>query len=151
MNCIRNHKKTFGAVVIIIILFVLWGPPAVMDKTSTPDFCNLCHVMNYHHDAWFMTGLHRNIKCVDCHLPNRGFISHYVWKGIDGMKDVIFFHADLIAEPIEISSHGKETIQDNCVRCHDGMVAIINTEDRYCWDCHRRANHKTAEISANNK
>ncbi|MCP4132091.1 MAG: cytochrome c nitrite reductase small subunit [bacterium] len=143
----KARYALFAGIAFILFLFVFWGPPALLEKTSTPDFCNSCHVMNYQHEDWFMTGLHRNIRCVDCHLPNNNALNHFIWKGIDGMKDVIYFHTNIFSEPIEISSHGKKAIQENCIRCHDGMVTMINVEERNCWDCHRRVHHKVTGIT----
>ncbi len=138
-----------GGIGFLLILFILWGPPGVMDMTSSPEFCNSCHVMNSQHEAWFMSGLHRNIKCVDCHLPNNNPVNHYVWKGIDGARDFVFFHGNVFVDPISISSHGKKVLQANCERCHEGMVSMIKTNDRNCWDCHRRVNHKITAITVN--
>ncbi len=126
---------------IVLSVFLFFGPPDLYTKTSNPDFCHSCHVMDEHFEHWFMTGVHRNIWCVDCHLPNDTKAGHFVWKGIDGMKDVILFHTNLFPEPIRISDHGRKTIQRNCVRCHGELVSEINTEGRNCWECHRRIDH----------
>jgi len=97
------------------------------------------------YEAWFMTGVHRGIKCVDCHLPHTNPVSYLFWKGMDGMKDVLFFYGRLYPDRIGISTHGKRTAQKNCVRCHDAMVSRIKTEGRDCWQCHRRINHTYPE------
>ena len=133
-------------ITLIILIFFFWGPPKFYQESSTSEYCNSCHVLNYQYEAWFMTGLHRSIKCVDCHITNSSPVSHFIWKGIDGLKDLLSFHLNIFSEPLEITSHGKEVIQENCLRCHDGMVSVMNVKDRYCWDCHRRVNHKTADI-----
>ena len=128
--------------VSLLFIFLIWGFAKFVEKTSEPNFCNSCHVMNYEFEAWFMTGLHRNIKCVDCHLPNNNTANHLLWKGIDGMKDFIMFHTSIFSEPITITSHGKKTIQSNCISCHEGMLTMIEIEGRNCWSCHRRTTHK---------
>lgn len=143
-------KKIFDKKIIIpaavfltfLSLFVLFGPPDVYTYSSSPTFCASCHVMEYQYDAWFKTGLHRSIKCSDCHLPNDNFARHMVWKSIDGMKDVVFFYGRLYSDYPEISAHGKAVAQENCMRCHEGMVSRITMEDRTCWSCHRRVTHK---------
>ncbi|MBA3028347.1 MAG: cytochrome c nitrite reductase small subunit [Desulfobacteraceae bacterium] len=118
--------------------------PKLLSLTSTPQFCNSCHVMNEEYETWFMTGIHRTIQCIDCHLPNDNILNHLIWKGIDGTRDVVYFHTATYAEPIEISERGKGFIKANCIRCHEGIVSRIATDDQDCWSCHRRINHKAA-------
>lgn len=137
---------------LVISLLVLAGigilaaiaSPKILAVTSTPRFCNSCHVMNDQYEAWFKTGVHRTIKCIDCHLPNDNIFRHLIWKGIDGTKDLVYFHTAVYAEPIEISDHGKGFIKANCIRCHQGIVSMIETDGQDCWSCHRRINHKAA-------
>jgi cytochrome c nitrite reductase small subunit len=145
----ENMKRIFvtGALLAGGFVFLFFGPPALLEKTSTPDFCGVCHVMEEHYDAWFLTGVHRGIRCVDCHLPNDNTLRHLVWKSIDGMKDVIFFHTNTFSEPIRLSSHGKTVVQENCVRCHQEMVSNIKTGGLNCWDCHRKIRHTYPDIS----
>ena len=76
---------------LAITLFILIGPPKLLAKSESPDFCASCHVMEEEFTAWQHSGAHRRLKCVDCHLPNSNPVSHYMWKSIDGMKDVVIF------------------------------------------------------------
>jgi cytochrome c nitrite reductase small subunit len=126
-----------------LIAFVLFGPPQVLAKSSMPSFCAGCHVMEAEFEAWAHTGAHRGIKCVDCHLPNQNRAVHYLWKSIDGAKDVIVFYSGTISERIVVSDHGEEVLQANCIRCHSSTVAMINTE-RPCWSCHRYLQHRAS-------
>jgi cytochrome c nitrite reductase small subunit len=66
---------------------------------------------------------------------------HYIWKTIDGVKDVVVFHSGKVPEQITLSSHGKKALQSNCIRCHEVAVTMIDKE-RKCWECHRRITHK---------
>lgn len=100
-----------------------------------------CHVMESAYEAWIHSGAHRRIKCVDCHLPNDNQVMHYIWKTIDGVKDVVVFHSGKVPEQITLSSHGKKALQANCIRCHEVAVTMIDKE-RKCWECHRRITHK---------
>lgn len=147
---IKKRYVIAALIIFIVSIFIMWGPPALMDKTSTPEYCNTCHIMNLEYESWFMTGLHRNIKCVDCHLPNTGFVRHYVWKGIDGMNDMFMFHSGLYSDYLRISNHGKKVVKENCIRCHENMVSVMNTDDRDCWSCHRRVMHTFPSIGMNN-
>ncbi len=135
---------TFTLVLAGAGLVAAVATPKILALTSTPGFCNSCHVMNDQYETWFKTGVHRTIKCIDCHLPNDNILRHLVWKGIDGAKDLVYFHTAAYAEPIDISVHGKGFIKANCIRCHQGIVSMIASDGRDCWSCHRRITHKAA-------
>ena len=133
----------------LIGLFVMLGPPKLLAKSESPDFCASCHVMEAQHTAFMHAGAHRRFKCVDCHLPNEGVASHYIWKSIDGMKDVLFFYSGKVPEKITLSAHGAKVVKANCVRCHETLVSQMDTS-RNCWSCHRRVTHTgTGAISVN--
>jgi cytochrome c nitrite reductase small subunit len=129
-----------GGVVAAIVLFLLLGPPKMLAKSESPGFCSSCHVMEAEYEAWSHEGAHRRKKCVDCHLPNENQAVHYIWKSIDGLKDVLFFYSGAVPEHIKLTSHGAEVLQANCVRCHSTAVEFVNHE-RKCWECHRRLMH----------
>ena len=92
-------------------------------------------------------GGNRRIRCVDCHLPNGNHLVHYVWKSIDGMKDVISFNTGMVPERITLSSHGAKVVQSNCIRCHTEAVSQMDTT-RQCWGCHRQLRHRLTGIAA---
>ena len=130
-----------GAVALAAALFVAVGPPQLLAKSETPDFCASCHLHEAHYEAWFHQGAHRRKACVDCHLPNDNVASHYAWKSLDGMKDLVLFNAGRVPDDIRITEHGRKVVQANCVRCHEDTVDMIDQE-RSCTDCHRRIMHK---------
>jgi cytochrome c nitrite reductase small subunit len=145
-----SDKKSREVVKYVIVLaaagaaaifFLLLGPPGLLAKSESPVFCGGCHVMEAEFEAWSHAGAHRRKKCVDCHLPNQNKAVHYIWKSIDGMKDVGFFYSGLAPDRIQITEHGRKVLQENCIRCHEATVAMID-QDRQCWDCHRRIAHK---------
>ena len=121
--------------------FIAFGPPRLYAKSETPQYCGSCHVLEPQYEAWFHSGAHSRITCVDCHLPNDTFARHLVWKTLDGVKDALAFHTGRVSEPIRLSSHGAAVVQENCQRCHAETIARVNI-DRQCWDCHRRISHK---------
>ncbi|ABK98820.1 cytochrome c nitrite reductase small subunit [Pelobacter propionicus] len=129
-----------GVATLLAAAFLLLGPPGLLAKSESPDFCASCHVMESQYTAFLRSGAHRRFRCVDCHLPNENLASHYIWKSIDGMKDVIFFYSGHIPERIRLSRHGTKVLQANCIRCHVELVSPINTE-RHCWSCHRGITH----------
>ncbi|MEW6265185.1 MAG: NapC/NirT family cytochrome c [Thermodesulfobacteriota bacterium] len=124
-------------------LFLAFGPPNLFAKTGSPEYCASCHVMETEFENWFHHGGHRRIKCVDCHLPNDHFPNHALWKGIQGMQDMYYFYSGQVPETIVLSARGQAILQDNCRRCHEETIALIN-EDRPCWSCHRRLSHRTS-------
>jgi cytochrome c nitrite reductase small subunit len=141
---LAGKKVRFFAVSVVIglavTLFLLLGPPKLLAKSESPVFCGGCHVMEAQFEAWSHAGAHRRKQCVDCHLPNQNAVNHYIWKSIDGIKDVGFFFTGLAPDKIRITNHGKKVLQANCIRCHESTVDMISKE-RQCWDCHRRIAH----------
>ncbi len=135
--------------VALVGLFVVLGPPQLLAKSETPEFCASCHVMEAQHTAFMHSGAHRRLKCVDCHLPNDNVANHYIWKSIDGMKDVLVFNSGKMPERIELSEHGAKMVKANCIRCHETLVSQMDTS-RDCWSCHRRITHTgTGAIATN--
>ena len=122
-------------------LTLLFGPTQLVELSETPRFCGLCHSMKPQHSAWEHSA-HRSARCIDCHLPNDNAVNHYVWKTIDGNKDVFYEFSGLREhDEIKLSTHGHKVLQANCIRCHETTVSHIDTR-RACVDCHRTAGHK---------
>lgn len=135
-----------GLVLAGVGLFLALGPPRLLAKSESPQFCASCHVMEEQYEAWFHQGAHRRKACGECHLPNGDPVSHYAWKAVDGMKDVVVFNSGRVPENIRISEHGRQLVRANCVRCHETAVEMIDN-GRPCWDCHRRITHaRTAAV-----
>jgi cytochrome c nitrite reductase small subunit len=130
-----------GLAAVAVVLFLLHGPPKLLAKSESPGFCAGCHVMESEYESWAHEGAHRRKLCVDCHLPNENMAVHYVWKSIDGLKDMAFFYSGMVPEQIKLTSHGAKVLQANCIRCHQATVEFVN-HDRKCWECHRRIMHK---------
>lgn len=129
-----------GGVAFLLLIFLAVGPPRLLARSDQPDFCVRCHVMESEYEAWAHAGAHRRSMCVDCHLPNRNAGAHYLWKAIDGLKDVAFFYSGAVPDRIELTPHGAKVLRANCIRCHEQTVTNINHE-RDCWECHRRIMH----------
>jgi len=138
---IKRYLAIFAAVGVVMILFLLLGPPELLARSESQIFCGGCHVMESEFEAWSHAGAHRRKQCVDCHLPNENVALHYIWKSLDGMKDVLLFYSGTASEQIKLTSHGAGVLQANCIRCHSSAVEFIDP-DRKCWECHRRLMHK---------
>jgi cytochrome c nitrite reductase small subunit len=145
-------KKFFswaGVVILALLIigvFIGFGPPQLLEKTSQPKFCITCHIMKPEYEAW-RASCHREIGCVDCHLPNNNFIAHYLEKIMVGIRDPAMFYGGFTPENIEATGRSRKIIKANCVKCHSSTVSKINTADRECWSCHRTVIHKI-QISA---
>lgn len=146
MVALKKYRLKFLLIFVFLGafgFFLAFGPPKLIARTETPLFCSSCHVMQAQYEAWFNVGAHRSIRCVDCHLPHENIPVYYLWKSIDGMKDVVVFHSGRTPEYIQVSDHGKRFVQSNCIRCHTERVAMIDKE-RNCWECHRFVQHNRA-------
>jgi len=131
----------YGGAAGFALLVLLFGPPHLIERTETPQFCGLCHSMKPQHADWAHSA-HRSARCIDCHLPNDNAVNHYVWKTIDGNRDVFYEFSGLREhDEIKLSAHGHKVLQANCIRCHESTVAHIDNK-RACIDCHRTAGHK---------
>jgi cytochrome c nitrite reductase small subunit len=131
-----------AALVMALSLFTAFGPPGLYAKSESPEFCGSCHVLQPEYEAWFHSGAHQNIKCIDCHLPNDN-LPHHLWaKALEGVGDSLAFHTGRFHEPIKLSDSGAKVVVENCRRCHSEIMARI-TEERRCWECHRRLSHRS--------
>lgn len=142
----RKLLRVSGLLVLVLAVvgaYVNFGPPGLYAKSSTPEFCSQCHVMESEYENWFHAGGHRRMKCIDCHLPNDNMARHLTWKGYEGMWDAFVFYSGRVPDRIELSASGAVLLQENCRRCHGETVARIN-EDRNCWQCHRRLSHRNS-------
>lgn len=149
---LKNRWKILlatAAFLAAIGFFLAFGPPKLMARTESPLFCASCHVMQSQYESWFNVGAHRSIRCVDCHLPHDNLPLYYMWKSIDGMKDVVVFYSGNVPEYITVSERGQGFIQSNCIRCHTERVAMID-QTRDCWDCHRFLQHQKAGVRLTN-
>ena len=136
----KRYLLLFGALGAFVALFALFGPPQVLARSEAPSFCSSCHTMQSEFEAWFHAGAHRRKNCVDCHLPNDNVALHYLWKSLDGIKDVVFQYSGAYPEQVKLSAHGTDVVQANCIRCHSSTVELVDST-RKCWDCHRRLMH----------
>lgn len=118
-----------------------------------PAACVNCHIMSTYYATWSHSSHGRDVTCNDCHVPKDNIVSHYAFKGTDGMKHVAYFVTHSERQAIMAEEGSKEVIMDNCIRCHkqlnqefvktgriDYMMAKRG-EGKACWDCHRNVPH----------
>ena len=116
-------------------LFLMLGPPQLLAKTESPEFCASCHIHGValrglvppgRAPAQGLRGLPpaQQSNMPPPPPPPPPPPAHYAWKSIDGMKDLFLFHSGQVPERHPSSpSTASKVVQANCVRCH---------EDRRC-------------------
>ncbi|MBN2055988.1 cytochrome c nitrite reductase small subunit [bacterium] len=114
--------------------------------SSDPEACQNCHIMRAQFDSWQKAAHHGVAVCVDCHLP-ADFFGKYLAKADNGYHHSKGFTLQDFHEPIMIKEHNGRILQDNCLRCHVGMVEMLvsgATTDRdavSCVHCHQSIGH----------
>lgn len=110
-----------------------------------PRACVNCHIMQPQFDAWQKASHHTSAACVDCHLPH-ALIPKLIAKSDNGYRHSKGFTFQNFHEPIMMTPGNRRILNDNCLRCHQGMVhdlAPANGESKavLCVHCHRNVGH----------
>jgi cytochrome c nitrite reductase small subunit len=121
---------------------------------NNPTTCNNCHVMDAVYEGWYHGGHKSVATCNDCHTPH-ALIPKYYIKALSGYHHVTAFSFGHIPDAIRAKESSRKIIQENCVRCHETTVSEIglsimfddDSEQRYCFECHRSVAHGERGIS----
>lgn len=109
-----------------------------------PRACVNCHIMRSSFDSWQKASHHTAAACVDCHLP-QAFVPKYMAKADNGYRHSKGFTFQDFHEPIRIGERNAAILQDNCRRCHDGLVhgtaLSRGREPLRCVHCHAGVGH----------
>jgi cytochrome c nitrite reductase small subunit len=145
---------------VIVLLGVITGlgfyilriSNAASYLSDDPETCINCHVMNPQYATWNHSSHREVTNCNDCHVPHNNVFNKYFFKAKDGLRHATIF--TLRAEPqvIFIKQEGKEAVQQNCIRCHEKLVAgnagiarfgtsLHYRTERSCVECHRETPH----------
>ena len=114
--------------------------------SKDPRACVNCHIMQTQFDSWQKASHHTAAACIDCHLPH-DLIGKYLAKADNGYRHSKGFTLQDFHEPIMINERNSRILNNNCVRCHEGLVhglapAATNGSDaRRCVHCHRDVGH----------
>jgi len=120
---------------------------AAMAFSGSPAFCGSCHAMKSE-AATFAMSSHRELECTDCHLPHDNAVHYMFEKGRTGMIDT--YHEVLRDYPanIKISADGRQTVNDNCLRCHQTTMGEVHADVGVsmdtggdCLKCHSSIAH----------
>ncbi len=126
--------------VVVLAGALLFGPHTIQAAGAEPAACASCHVMESKVHA-FQTSdsLHKTeISCSDCHVPAGpgGLVEKYK----TGLRHV---SVNLSGAPDEIHlrPQDRETVVDNCVRCHGQEEHIQQVGRNACLTCHATNPH----------
>ncbi len=114
--------------------------------SNDPKACVNCHIMREPYDAWQKGPHHAHASCSDCHVPH-DVIGKYLTKMEHGYRHSKGFTFQDFHEPIQIKASSLRIVEDNCVRCHFGLVgevvshATVTGERVACVHCHSSAGH----------
>jgi cytochrome c nitrite reductase small subunit len=167
----RPALKSF----LLILLGIVLGFPVfsmmyyTMVRTSTPQFCAVCHEIQYAYDTW-KTSTHVNnaqgfvADCMDCHLPApHDTMDFFYTKTLHGVKDVL---AHFVLEAYDHSEQREKAYasfkNDQCLKCHRNLLYIPNKRgamlahktvvyplpgmEKKCVDCHRDLVHNSTQV-----
>ena len=162
--------KRWKIALLLIALGVVLGVPLMsmayytMVRTSTPQFCALCHEIQPAYRDWQTSSHGYNewgvvADCMDCHLPApHDTINFFYKKSYHGLKDV-FAHIFLDEyDRAENREHAYADIENaQCLKCHRNILYLANNRgamlahrtvvyaregyEKRCVDCHRNLVH----------
>ncbi|MFH0730583.1 MAG: NapC/NirT family cytochrome c [Pseudomonadota bacterium] len=135
-----------------------------MVRTSTPQFCVLCHEIEFAYNTW-KTSTHVNnaqgfvADCMDCHLPApQDTVEFFYKKTLHGIKDLALHFAEDKYDNAKARELAYRSISnDQCLKCHRNLLYIPNQRgamlahktvlyprpgyEKRCVDCHRNLVH----------
>lgn len=136
LKCLTGGAIIGAAVVGIGSIF--------LHASGTSTFCGQCHSMK-HEAATFAVSSHRNLDCVECHLPHDNTAHYMIEKGRTGMVDM--YHEAMRDYPnrIKLDADARKMVAENCVRCHGATMSYVETAPEgsqdNCLKCHSRIAH----------
>jgi len=139
-----KYVKVLAIPLILFLGVLLLKLPPVASAMDGREFCGNCHVIKAQVDSYLHSAHREAAKCGDCHIPH-GVVKGSFYKAYTGVLDVVGVLKGVDPVDISLSAHGKEVVQENCLRCHGSMVGVIGDTKRdggmYCFECHRNIVH----------
>lgn len=115
--------------------------------SNDPNACANCHIMQDYIDSWLKSTHHTRAVCNDCHMPSNP-VSKLVTKAENGWNHSVKFTLQTFREPIRIRTANATRVQENCVKCHEGLVhdvrlvtARADAAELTCVRCHAGVGH----------
>jgi len=145
----RAERIQIVAVALVAVLlglggFTAWYARGHAYLSDDPAACLNCHVMRDMYEAW-SHGSHKAVAtCNSCHTPH-SFVGKWSVKFVNGFNHSVKFTLDNFNDPIRANAMNRRVAQDNCIRCHAGVVSEIHRtasgEIQLCLSCHVRVGH----------
>jgi cytochrome c nitrite reductase small subunit len=114
--------------------------------SNDPAACTNCHIMQAQYNGWERSPHGSVATCNDCHTPH-GFPDKYIAKARNGWNHSAAFTLQNFEEPIQIKPANAAILEENCRRCHEGLVNEITghfgstEEGPTCVHCHAAVGH----------
>jgi nitrate/TMAO reductase-like tetraheme cytochrome c subunit len=120
--------KIFWEFKLSVKIFLVLGAVGLfsfvaIELTSTPGFCNSCHIMNPYYDNWKASS-HSGVSCTKCHLQP-GFTGLIKGK-INGMAQSINF----IVGRVGTKPNGV-VVDSSCLRSHCHDIEELESKNLY--------------------
>ncbi len=108
-HVIRQVK--LSVLITSVFIFVVVFSVVAVEVTSTPWFCNSCHIMNPFYDNWVSSD-HNEVSCIECHLQP-GF-TNYVKGKINGMAQSVDCMVGRIGTKPNAMVHDSSCLRSKC-------------------------------------
>ncbi|MCX6156620.1 MAG: cytochrome c nitrite reductase small subunit [Ignavibacteriota bacterium] len=143
-----------------LLFLVFYVGNATSYLSDKPETCVNCHVMFPQYTSWQHSSHARVATCNDCHVPHDNVIRKYMFKASDGLRHTTMFTLRLEPQVIKIKEAGRNVVQENCERCHQGLLGYMHSAQKnkgyivaddkdVCWNCHQEVPHgKVSSLSS---
>jgi cytochrome c nitrite reductase small subunit len=127
-------------------VYTFWYAEGASYLSNDPQACVNCHVMREPYDGWQKASHHAAATCNDCHVP-QDFVGKWLSKAENGFWHSKGFTLQDFHEPITIKPGNAQVVQDNCLRCHQGVTADVvhlgsaGDLTNACVRCHAGVGH----------
>lgn len=143
-NLLEKHTLKCLAGGFILGVAALVVTNLFLHVSGTKFFCGQCHSMK-HEAETFAVSSHRELDCVECHLPHDNYPHYLIEKGRTGMVDMYHEFIRDYPERIHLDKDARKMVSENCLRCHEATMSYVRTapggaEDD-CLKCHRNIAH----------
>lgn len=126
--------------------YTFWYAQGASYFSSDPRSCVNCHIMRDQYESWHKASHHATATCVDCHLPHQG-LAKWIAKAENGFWHSTRFTLQDFHEPIRIHANNSRILNDNCLACHQDLVADLVQHGAFadgtnnCVRCHASVGH----------
>jgi len=168
---VKRHLKwiiplTLGLVVAFPLFSISYY---TMVRTSTPQFCAMCHEIQFAYNTW-KTSTHANnaqgfvADCMDCHLPApHDTVNFFYAKTAHGIKDIIIHFTQDEYDHAKARENAYASFKnEQCQKCHRNILYIPDKRgamlahrtvlyprpgyEKRCVDCHRNLVHNPRSV-----